>query len=165
MGRNRGFTGALIQIQREAERQARLRAATETRAAREAERALRAYERAEVAEAKERQRLYVESRMADVELLNEELKEDVAALELLLRDTLAVDDFLEFEALNEAAPLPSFTPMLSAHPSQLGCVLGCPALGRNISHGGKRVRMLMKLKSPLIRPAKLGVSGASPPRK
>jgi len=110
MGRNRGFTGALIQIQREAERQARLRAATETRAAREAERALRAYERAEVAEAKERQRLYVESRMADVELLNEELKEDVAALELLLRDTLAVDDFLEFEALNEAAPLPSFTP-------------------------------------------------------
>jgi len=110
MGRNRGFTGALIQIQREAERQARLRVATETRAAREAERALRAYERAEVAEAKERQRLYVESRMADVELRNEELKEDVAALELLLLDTLAVDDFLEFEALNEAAPLPLFTP-------------------------------------------------------
>jgi restriction system protein len=110
MGRNRGFTGALIQIQREAERQARMRAAAETRAAREAERARRAYERAEAAEAKERQRLYVESRMADVELRNQELKEDVAALELLLRDTLAVDNFLGFEALKEAAPLPVFAP-------------------------------------------------------
>lgn len=110
MGRNRGFTGALIQIQREAERQARLRAAAETRTAREAERARRAYERADAADAKERQRLYVESRMADVELRNQELKDDVAALELLLRDTLAVDDFLEFEALKDAAPLPVFAP-------------------------------------------------------
>jgi hypothetical protein len=44
MGRNRGFTAALIQIQREADRQARARAAAETRAAREAERAHRAYD-------------------------------------------------------------------------------------------------------------------------
>lgn len=110
MGRNRGFTGALIQIRREAERQARLRAAAQTRAAREAERARRAYERAAIAEVKERQRLYVESRMADVELCNQELKEDVAALELLLRDSLAVDDFLEFDALKEAVPIPVFTP-------------------------------------------------------
>jgi restriction system protein len=64
VGRNRGFTAALIQIQREAERQARAQAAAATRAAREAERAHKAYERAQAAEAKERQRLYVESRIA-----------------------------------------------------------------------------------------------------
>jgi restriction system protein len=79
MGRNRGFTGALIQIQREAERQARARAAADTRAAREAERARRAFERAQATEAKEQQRLYVESRIADVDLDNQELQDDVPA--------------------------------------------------------------------------------------
>jgi restriction system protein len=110
MGRNRGFTGALVQIQRESERQARAQAAAATRAAREAERAHRAYERAQAAEAKEYQRLYVESRMADVELRNEELQNDVATLQQLLADTLAIDDFLDFEALKEAVPLPVFAP-------------------------------------------------------
>lgn len=110
MGRNRGFTGALIQIQREAERQARLQAAAETRAAREAERARRAYERAEIAEEKEHQRLYLESRTADVELCNQELKDDVIALELLLHDTLSIDDFLDFETLKEVVPIPVFAP-------------------------------------------------------
>jgi restriction system protein len=110
MGRNRGFTAALVQIQREAERQRKAQAAAATRAAREAERAQRAYERAQAAEAKEYRRLYVESRMADVELRNEELQDDVAALQRLLADTLAVDDFLDFEALKDAAPLPVFAP-------------------------------------------------------
>jgi hypothetical protein len=52
MGRNRGFTAALIQIQREAERQRNAELAATTRAARDAERAHRAYERAQTAEAK-----------------------------------------------------------------------------------------------------------------
>jgi restriction system protein len=101
MGRNRGFTAALIQIQRAAERQRNAELAATTRAARDAERAHRAYERAQTAEAKERQRLYVESRLADVELLNEELQDDVARLHRLLADTLTVDDFLDFETLSE----------------------------------------------------------------
>jgi restriction system protein len=116
MGRNRGFTGALVQIQREAERQRKAQAAAATRAAREGERAHRAYERAMAAEAKEQQRLYVESRIADVELLNEELQENVAGLQQLLADTLEVDDFLDFEALKEAAPLPVFAPGPLAEP-------------------------------------------------
>jgi restriction system protein len=66
MGRNRGFTAALIQIQREAERQRRAELAAATRAAWDAQQAHQAYERAQAAEAKERQRLYVESRLADV---------------------------------------------------------------------------------------------------
>lgn len=118
MGRNRGFTGALIQIQREAERQARQRAAEQTRAAREADRARRAYERAQTAEGKERQRLYVESQIADVTLQNQELENDVAALELLLRDTLSVDDFLDFETLKEAVPIPVFAPGKLATPER-----------------------------------------------
>jgi restriction system protein len=116
MGRNRGFTAALVQIQRESERQARAQAAAATRAAREAERAHRAYERAQAAEAKEYKRLYVESRMADVELRNEELQDDVAMLQQLLADTLAVDDFLDFDTLKDAAPLPVFAPGPLASP-------------------------------------------------
>jgi restriction system protein len=114
MGRNRGFTAALVQIQRESERQARAQAAATTRAAREAERAHRAYERAQAAEAKEYQRLYVESRMADIELRNEELQDDVATLQQLLADTLSLDDFLDFDTLKEAAPHPVFAPALPA---------------------------------------------------
>jgi restriction system protein len=62
------------------------------------------------ADAKERQRLYVESQLAAVELRNEELAQDVAGLQMLLADTLAVDDFLDFDALKEAAPKPVFSP-------------------------------------------------------
>jgi restriction system protein len=118
MGRNRGFTAALIQIQREAERQARAQAVAATRAAHEAERARKAYERAQAAEAKERQRLYVESRTADVELRNQELQDDVASLGRLLADTLAVDDFLDFGTLKQAAPLPRFAPGQLAIPEK-----------------------------------------------
>jgi restriction system protein len=110
MGRNRGFTAALVQIQREGERRARAEAAARTRAAREAERARKAYERSQAADAKEQRRLYLESRAADVDLLNEELGDRVARLEALLDETLDVDNFLDFEALKQAAPLPVFTP-------------------------------------------------------
>jgi restriction system protein len=110
MGRKRGFTAALIQIQREADRQARAREAASTRAAREAERSRRAYERSQAAEAKQRQQLYVESRMAEVDLRNEELEQDVADLQMLLADTLLIDDFLDFDALKEAVPKPVFSP-------------------------------------------------------
>ncbi len=117
MGRNRGFTRTLVQIQREAEREARARAAAETRAAREAERAQRAYERALAAEEKERKQLYQQARAAGVALQNQELEEQVARLRLLLADTLQVNDVLDFEVLKDAAPLPTFEPGPLAHPT------------------------------------------------
>src|SRR5215470_8876608 len=110
MGRNRGFTATLIQIQRQAEREARARAAAERRAAMEAERAYRAYERARIADEKEQARLYAESRIAEVAALNEQLAADAAALERILLDTLDVDDFLDFESLKEVIPRPAFDP-------------------------------------------------------
>ena len=54
--------------------------------------------------------------MADVELRNEELQNDVATLQQLLADTLTIDDFLDFEALKEAVPLPVFAPGPLANP-------------------------------------------------
>jgi restriction system protein len=110
VGRNRGFTATLIQIQRQAEREARARAAAERRATAEAERARRAYERARIADEKERTRLYTEARIAEVAALNEQLAADVDALERLLLDTLDVDDFLDFESLKEVIPRPTFEP-------------------------------------------------------
>jgi restriction system protein len=100
----------LIQMQRQAERDAKARAAAQRRAAVEAERARRAYERAAAADHKERARLYAESRVAEVAALNESLAADIAALDGLLRDTLAVDDFLDFESLKEEVPRPPFAP-------------------------------------------------------
>ncbi len=110
MGRNRGFTAALIQVQRQAEREARAQTAAERRATVEAERARRAYERARVADEKEQVRLYTEARVAEVAALNENLADDVAALERILRDTLDVNDFLDFESLKEVISQPPFDP-------------------------------------------------------
>jgi restriction system protein len=110
MGRNRGFTGVLIQLQREAERRARQDAASQRRAVQEAQRAQREYERAVAADQKERKRLYEAARMAEVGSLNESLMFDVRGLQTLLRQSLAVDDFLDFETLKDATPLPGWEP-------------------------------------------------------
>jgi restriction system protein len=110
MGRSRGFTSVLVQMQRQAERDARARAAAQRRAKVEADRARRAFEQATAADQKERARLYTESRIAEVAALNEGLTADNAALDGLLRDALAVDSFLDFESLMEAAPRPQYAP-------------------------------------------------------
>jgi restriction system protein len=110
MARRRGFTATLIQIQRAAERQARADAAARRRAAVDSERARRAYERAQVAQGKERQRLYEESRLADVALQNQNLVDDVAALQTIFRDALDTDNFLDFESLAEEIQVPAFDP-------------------------------------------------------
>jgi restriction system protein len=116
VGRSRGFTSVLIQMQRQAERDARARAAAQRHAAVEAERARKAYERAKAADQKERARLYAESRAAQVAALNDGLDVEIAALDRLLSDTLAVDDFLDLESLKEIAPRPPFAPGALAVP-------------------------------------------------
>jgi restriction system protein len=110
VGRNRGFTSTLIQIQRQAERNAKARAAAQRQAALAAERARKAYDRAAAADQKERARLYVESRVAEVAALNEALAADVAALDGLFREALATNGFLDFDSLKEAASRPPFAP-------------------------------------------------------
>src|SRR5438046_3056332 len=70
-------------------------------AAKEAERAQKAYEKGMQLEAKEQQRLFVESRVAAVNLQNEELQDYVAQLESVLECTLSVDDYLDIDSLKE----------------------------------------------------------------
>jgi hypothetical protein len=65
-GQSRAFTSVLIQMQQQAERDARARAAAQRRAQVEADRARRAFERAAAADQKERARLYTESRIAEM---------------------------------------------------------------------------------------------------
>jgi restriction system protein len=80
------------------------------RAYREAERAQKAYQRALAAEEKEQKRLYLESRAAEVDAMNEQLEAFVASVESLLSATLSVDDFLDFESLKEEPEPPPFQP-------------------------------------------------------
>ncbi|MBB5791308.1 restriction endonuclease [Jiangella mangrovi] len=95
-------------MQREMARAEAARAREQARARREAERARAAYARGLAAEEKERKRLYVESRAADVEVMNEELDSRMKALDDLLRDTLGVDDHLDFETLKQPPRLPGW---------------------------------------------------------
>jgi len=110
MGRSRGFTATLVQMQREAERQQRQQQQAARRAAAEAERTRQAYRRAAMADEKERKRLYLESRVAEVARLNDELLVDVSRLTSLLTESLQVDDFLDLESLKEVGQVPPWNP-------------------------------------------------------
>jgi restriction system protein len=118
VARRSGFAYRMAQYQRQQEAHARAVAREQMRAVREAERAHKAYERALAAEEKERKRLYVESRVADVDAMNEQLEVFVASIENLLMATLDVDDFLDFESLKETPPPLPFQPGALATPER-----------------------------------------------
>jgi restriction system protein len=125
-------------MQREAARAeaARVRAQAATR--REAERARAAYLRAVASEEKERKRLYVESRIADIAAMNDDLEARIAALDGILAHTLRVDDRIEFASLKvkptlpawlhadleRAAPAPTLEQFLPPAPSGLAKLVG-----------------------------------------
>jgi restriction system protein len=114
--RRSSFARALAQHQREVERQQRLAEREQMRTLREAERARREYERAAAAEEKEKRRLYLESRLAEVDAMNEQLDAHVGRLETLLGATLDIDDFLDFESLKAEPEIPPFQPGALANP-------------------------------------------------
>ncbi len=84
MARRSGFLHAMIQAQREAERkraaQQRAMVKAQTQVARAAEKARKDYERALVADQKVRTQVYIESRMAQVDLQNEQLAQQIEQL-------------------------------------------------------------------------------------
>lgn len=145
MGRSRGFTATLVQMQREAERRQRQESQALRRAEAEAERARKAYERAAAAEEKDRQRLYAESRAADVTALNEGLAVDLGRLVSVLGETLDIDNFLDFATLKEvrkvppwepgnlATPLPAPSPTAFQPPSLTGMKKLMPGAKRRFS--------------------------------
>lgn len=78
--------------------------------AREAHRAQQAYERAKTADERERKRLYAESRTAEAAAQNEALSAQLVRLQGLLAESLAVDDFIDFEMFKEQPSLGPFEP-------------------------------------------------------
>src|SRR2546428_775478 len=114
MTRRSGLFHAIARSQREAERrrnaQMRAQAQAQTRAAQAAAKAQKAYLAAQQADQKERAQLYTESRVAQVALQNEQLESDIAQLERLLTESLANDEFINFEALKQTPNIPYFNP-------------------------------------------------------
>ncbi len=106
MARRRSFPSATVRYQRERERAYAAQQRAIAKAQQDAERARAAQARATVAEQREMKRLYVESRVAEVTALNDELEARVRALGTLLADTLRVNNHLDFETLKEHRELP-----------------------------------------------------------
>ena len=83
-----------------------------TQAAQTAEKAQKAYLAAQKADQKERAKLYIESQVAQVDLQNEQLESVIAQLENLLTESLANDEFINFEKLKQAPIIPYFNEIL-----------------------------------------------------
>src|SRR5260370_6486840 len=100
---------ALAQAQREAERKRKAQLEierTHTKAEIAAERARREYERAAIHDQNERARLFTESRIAQVDYQNEQVEQQIKLLERLLRDALAVNTYINIQALKQTPNLP-----------------------------------------------------------
>ena len=108
MARRRSFSASLVQAQRQAARAQAAQARAHVQAQRNAERAHSAYVRASAVEERERKRLYVESRAAEVAAMSQAVEARVEVLGSILTSSLAVDDYLDFEALKEPPRLPAW---------------------------------------------------------
>lgn len=122
MARRSGVLQAAVKFQRDMERQRAAQVRAQSHAVREAERAQRDYERAVASDEKERQRLYLASRQALVDLHNEELQRSIDDLGAILAATLDVDDYFDLEQLKEPHTFPPFDP------GHLGLAEPAPAL-------------------------------------
>jgi len=112
----------LVKTARVLERQRAAQMRKETLAARAAERAQKEYLRVQVQELKQaekdraaqeklRARLYAEAQIAQVELQNELLQGQIKQLEMLLKQTLSIDDFLDLDKLKQTPTIPIFVPL------------------------------------------------------
>lgn len=106
MARRSGILHSLVRAQQIAERQRianlRQQARLQSAMAKAAEKARKDYERAVAADQKERLRLYTESRIAQVNLQNEELQQTISRLGNLLSEALSVDSFINLRTLKQA---------------------------------------------------------------
>src|SRR5260221_10645999 len=110
MARRSGLFHALIQAERAAERSHMAQMREQAQAARAAEKARKDYERALQADQKERARLYSESRIAQVNLQNDQLDQIIARLSNILIEALSVESFIELQTLKQVPEYPVFNP-------------------------------------------------------
>jgi restriction system protein len=110
MARRSGFIHTIARAQREYERQQKAQQREQTRLAREYEKAQRALEKAQIADAKERARLYVASRQAKVDLMNERLAEQISQLDQLLIEALKVNNAFNLDTLKKQPVIAPFDP-------------------------------------------------------
>lgn len=110
MARRNSILSTIATVQREVERRqaAQLRAQRHAYAA--SVRAQKAYEQAQAASEKEKRRLYVESRLAHVEALNETLAYDLEQLSSLLAAALRPAQRFTIDKLRRRAPNMRFDP-------------------------------------------------------
>lgn len=108
MTRRTGFAHAITQSRREAEQRRKTQLREQTQRAKELERAQKAYQKSQQLAEKERARLYVESRIAEVELMNEQLEERITQLQGLLKATLDVDDTFDLDSLKQQPTIVPF---------------------------------------------------------
>ena len=108
MTRRKSFMTIATQAAREAERQREREIRFQSKLAKAAEQAQKKYlkslEQQAKAEEKEKARLYTESRIAQVDLQNEELETEIRKLNDILADTLPVDDYLDLDTLKKRTP-------------------------------------------------------------
>ena len=110
MPRRTGFAHAIAQSRRDAEQRRKAQLREQTQRAKELERAQKAYQKSQQLEEKDRARLYVESRVAEVELMNEQLEERISQLQGLLKATLDVDDTFDLDRLKRQPTTVPFDP-------------------------------------------------------
>lgn len=101
------FLSSMNQLAREIERSSRESARDKVKAIREAERELKAQQRAMVADFKERQRMYVESQIAESESRNDEVEQAINTLGRLLVDAIGIQTRIQFDQLLVKADVPT----------------------------------------------------------
>ena len=110
MARRSGFYAAWTQASREGARLTAAQERAQARAIAAQERAVKAAQRARVADERERKRLYIEDREDETEGMVEDLNGRIEDLEGVLKATLALDDYIDFETLKQKTKIPPFNP-------------------------------------------------------
>jgi len=106
VARRSSLARVVTQLERDAARRHAAQQRSERQAVRAAQQARAAYVRASAADAREQKRLYVESRRAEVDELNEDLVAIVEALEGVLAAALAADCGLDWSSMKRPPRLP-----------------------------------------------------------
>lgn len=110
MARRSGFSGLLTAMARESARQQRAAAAAARQAARNAAAWERDTRRAQTATDKEERKRYLDSRSAEVEELNSDLRARLEELRGILEHTLTIDDTIAFDSLRITEEYSPFAP-------------------------------------------------------